>query len=228
MPTLSFSRTLATSALALGGALLAACSDAPLAPRADAAPDLAREYAAHRTALASTDRPSFNVAGTATDTLRTSFTYYPAAGATLWAGPHKLVVPAYGVCDPATSGYGPATWDRACAALTTAKTFSVKAWTDAAGHPRIRVTPDVRFVPTRITTLYFYDRAAALDPSAAFVWCPSTGGACVNESLRDASLKLKRDLSNTYVYGRVKHFSGYNVVVDRADGGSDDGTGFGY
>ncbi|MGZ8376955.1 MAG: hypothetical protein ACXW0Z_06900, partial [Gemmatirosa sp.] len=64
------------------------------------------------------------------------------------------------------------------------------------------------------------------DPSAAFLWCRSTGGACINESLRDASLRLQRDLSNTYVYGRIKHFSGYNVVVDRdGDGIPDDDTG---
>jgi hypothetical protein len=192
-------------------------------------PDLAREYATHRATLATAaEGPHRTLFGLASDTIRTSFTYVPALGATLWAGPHRLVVPAYGVCDPATSGYGPGTWDRACAALTTTTTFTVKAWTDADGHPRLRVSPDVRFVPTKVVTLSFYDRAAAEDPNAAFVWCPGTGGACVDESRADASLRLQRDLSRTYVYGRIKHFSGYNVVVDRSgDDPTDNGNGFG-
>jgi hypothetical protein len=60
---------------------------------------------------------------------------------------------------------------------------------------------------------------AGQDPAFRFAWCPSTGTGCVDESKTDASLIPKRDATGGYLYGRIKHFSGYTVVVDRADDG---------
>ncbi|MGZ8414507.1 MAG: hypothetical protein ACXW05_17405, partial [Gemmatirosa sp.] len=80
-------------------------------------------------------------------------------------------------------------------------------------------------------TLYLYDRAAGADPAFRFMWCPTGATYCVDESRTDASLRPKRDAAGGFLFGRIKHFSGYNVVVDRdGDGIPDDeggDTGFG-
>ncbi|MGZ8455944.1 MAG: hypothetical protein ACXWZ4_05040 [Gemmatirosa sp.] len=165
------------------------------------------------------------------DTSRVTFSYGPNTSVTVRVGAHKIALPTNAVCDPATSGYGPTTWDKPCAALSKTMTFQVKAWTDAAGHPRVRFSPDVRFVPTKTVTLYLYDRAAVADPAFRFMWCPTGATYCVDESRTDASLRPKRDAAGGFLFGRIKHFSGYNVVVDRdGDGIPDDeggDTGFG-
>jgi hypothetical protein len=147
-----------------------------------------------------------------------SFSYGPNTSVTVRVGAHKIVLPANAVCEPATSGYGPGTWDLPCAPLARSLTFRVKAWTDAAGRPQIRFSPDVRFVPARAVALYLYDREAANDPAFRFAWCPSGAASCVDESRADASLVPQRDPASGYLFGRIKHFSGYTVVVDRYDG----------
>jgi hypothetical protein len=185
-------------------AALAACGDAPSAPLAP------RDAASRGTITVST--------GGSGDTSRVSFSYGPNTSVTVRVGAHKVVFPTNAVCDPATSGYGPTTWDKPCAALTKSITFQAKAWTDAAGRPQIRFSPDVRFVPAKTVTLYLYDKLASQDPAFRFAWCPTAGTGCVDESKTDASLVPQRDPGAGYLFGRIKHFSGYTVVVDRSDG----------
>src|SRR5262245_16851757 len=50
-----------------------------------------------------------------------SFTYDPSKGVTTKLSDklHTISIPAYGICDPAVSSYGPGTWDQPCTALTT-------------------------------------------------------------------------------------------------------------
>jgi hypothetical protein len=201
-------RRVAFAALSL--ALVGACADTPLAPM-----------------TAPSDAPARNVTISSSsttssggDTSRVSFSYGPNTSVTVRVGAHKIVLPPNAVCDPATSGYGPGTWDTACTPLAQSLTFSVKAWNDAAGHPRVRVAPDVRFVPSKTVSLYLYDRAAVADPAFRFMWCPTGAPTCVDESRTDAALLPKRDLSGGFLWGRIKHFSGYNVVVDRDGRGS--------
>jgi hypothetical protein len=234
MTIINLRRSLAALA-ALGAAAVTACADAPLAPtgaNASLAPtDAAR---ANTTSISTSTSGSGSTSTTVTsggDTSRVTFSYGPNTSVTVRVGAHKIVLPTNAVCDPSTSGYGPTTWDKPCAALSKSITFQVKAWTDAAGHPRVRFSPDVRFVPTKTVTLYLYDRAAVADPAFRFMWCPTGATTCVDESRTDASLLPKRDATGGYLYGRIKHFSGYNVVVDRAGDGSepsDDGAGFGF
>ena len=198
-------RRVALATLALGP--LAACADAPSAPQS-----------------APTHAPSRAVSA-GSDTSRVSFSYGPNTSVTVRVGAHRIVLPTNAVCDPATSGYGPGTWDNQCAALAKYMTFTVKAWTDAQGHPRVRFSPDVRFVPAKTVSLYLYDRVAVADPAYRFVWCPTGATTCVDESKTDPTLVPRRDASGGFLWGRIKHFSGYNVVVDRSggDGLSSDG-----
>ncbi|MDF1502767.1 hypothetical protein [Roseisolibacter sp. H3M3-2] len=197
-------------------ALLAACGDAATAPLAPA------DAPSRGTISISSSTGSSSSGG---DTSRVSFSYGPNTSVTVRVGAHKVVFPTNAVCDPATSGYGPATWNSACTPLSKYITFQAKAWTDASGRPQIRFSPDVRFVPTKTVTLYLYDKAAANDPAFRFAWCPTGAASCVDESKTDASLVPQRDPANGFLFGRIKHFSGYTVVVDRA-GGEDSGFGF--
>jgi hypothetical protein len=86
-------------------------------------------------------------------------------------------------------------------------------------------SPDVRFVPGAVVTLRLRDKDAAIAAGSAILWCPTGVTACVDEAAGDAAMLTYRDPGNQFVYRRLKHFSGYTVVVDRA-GGDDAGFGF--
>jgi hypothetical protein len=191
-------------------ALLAACSDAPTSPAAGEASSLAPRG------------PHLSVSASSSGST-TTFTYGPGTSVTLTAGGYRLALPSNAICEPTTSGYGPGTWDLPCETLRRPISISVRTWTDADGRPGIRFTPDVRFVPSKTVTLALHDRRAARDPRFTFVWCPSAGGACINESLTDPEVATHRDPTRSYVYARIKHFSGYNVIAEWGDGGSQSG-----
>src|SRR3712207_5128855 len=55
----------------------------------------------------------------ATSSVTTAVLYPTYDNVYVSAEGHRLVIPAYSVCNPATSGYGPAYWDRPCAPATT-------------------------------------------------------------------------------------------------------------
>ena len=208
--------TLAALALLLG--LTTACSDAPLAPRD-----------ATGSTLAPSDAPA-RATYTVGDTTVSTFVYTPLLGtAQGFAGGHQLTMPAGAVCDPLTSGYGLGLWDSACLPLLTPIVFTARAWTDAAGRPHLTFSPDVRFVPGKTVTLRLKDRLASITEGSTIVWCPTGAATCVDEARTDASLATYRDPNGMFVYRRLKHFSGYNVVVDRAgDSGDTIDGGFGF
>src|SRR5437773_8305347 len=88
----------AKAVLAFGGVALAvACSDSISAP---------------------TRAVSFKHPAQFTEVLDiTSFRYDPEQSLLQRLGNHVLVIPAGGVCDPATSGYGSEAWDAPCEPL---------------------------------------------------------------------------------------------------------------
>jgi hypothetical protein len=189
-------------AAAAFGLALAACADAPSA-----------------SPLAPTDAPALAVIGS--DTSYSTFQYDPTLSYDLSFGSgHKLSVPAGAVCDPATSGYGAAYWDAPCTVAQAPITFQVKSWRDGAGHPRMSVLPDVRFVPGSAVTLRFKDDGAAAQARGTIVWCPTGATGCVDEAASDPTLVTRYNANSGWVYRRLKHFSGYNVVVDFYDDGS--------
>lgn len=154
----------------------------------------------------------FDVAG---DTIYASMVYHPSKGLKLKIGDqHQLFVPAYAICDTATSGYGPETWEQSCTPERRRVTITAKAWTDPTGHPFVQFSPDLRFSPDdkKATWLAMSDAYAARDSSARIVYCPALGGPCVDESLTDVEVATHSDKRGTFLYRRVKHLSGYNIL----------------
>ena len=192
-----------TAARALAVALLgltAACSDVSTAP-------------ATATTLAPTAAPA-KLTRFVGDTMVTTFTYVPLFGVseTFYNG-DQLTIPAGAVCDPLLSGYGPTLWDAACVPSALPIAFTVKAWMQN-GHPRIQVWPDVRFGPGKTVTLRMRDAEAAAVLGSAIAWCPTGSSVCVDEAKSDPTLITRRE--NGTVFRRLKHFSGYHIILGRA------------
>jgi hypothetical protein len=133
---------------------------------------------------------------------------------------HRLVIPANSICKVGVSGYGAGTWDAPCAPQTAPIVFTIKSTIDANGAPRITVTPDVRFSPSKTVSVSFANAAAANALGTLINYCPTGLTTCVDESVTDASLRTYTDKATGRVYRRIKHFSGYNVVFG-FDGGSE-------
>jgi len=129
---------------------------------------------------------------------------------------HKVEFAANAVCDPATSGYGIGLWDTPCAPATAPIRFIVTSWRDANGRAQVDFSPDVRFVPGTVETLYLNDNPGKAK-RATIQWCASAT-LCVDESLTDPTLATR--ISAGRVERRIKHFSGYNVVFGFGDSGS--------
>ena len=189
-----------TVALMLG---TAACGSDRLAAPGDAPPD---PRAARLTYSAQSD------------TVVASMVYHPGKGLNLKIGEqHQLFIPAHAVCDLEASGYGAETWELPCAPARRRMTVTAKAWVDSAGHPFVQFSPDLRFSPDdkKAAWLALADRFAARDSSARILYCPTAGGGCVDESLTDVEVVTHADWKKGYVYRRIKHLSGYNIVSGR-------------
>lgn len=143
-----------------------------------------------------------------------SFTYDPTRGITTKLSDklHTISIPAGGICDPASSSYGPGTWDDACTVLTHSITITVNSYSDADGsHPYLDFSPALRFVPSKTTTLTFNMKKASVEAFATINYCV-TADFCVNEGLTDPSLATFND-GKGKLTRRIKHFSGYNVAA---------------
>lgn len=123
---------------------------------------------------------------------------------------HRIVIPAYSICNPATSGYGPSLWDAPCSPATTPIAFTITTSVNEKGLSRVTVSPDVRFVPTKTVMAYLKDATGAQTPGAVIAYCNLLG--CSDEGKTDPAMATYRDAAQGYVYRRLKHFSGYNVV----------------
>jgi len=152
------------------------------------------------------------------DTTVTSILVDPTQTATYTiAGVHRLFVRGGGVCD-LSSSYGVLTWDLPCLPATSPFLVTAKSWYDAAGHPHVDFSPQLRFVPDDTAAsaeLYLGDWIGAFDHASVIDYCNDAG--CVDESLTDSSLVTRHDTSTGYVYRRIKHFSGYEVAAGRTD-----------
>ena len=214
------STPMTTRLLALGAlALTAACSDAPSAPRTALAPSAAPARGA---ALVRSSLVSQRV--TVGDTVITVFevgtdTKSPAGFDIGHASKIGFPLASGSICDPATSSYGPGTWNSPCQATKTPTRITARVWKNAQGKVATDFQPALRFVPgtRKPVVLTLKDPATA---STHVDYCTPTG--CVDESRADASLKTILDATNGFAHRPIKHFSGYSVVVDRAD----DGSGF--
>jgi hypothetical protein len=203
------SRRFARFVFIAGTAVLAACGDSSLAPRASA-PDATIPGGGATAALSGWD------------TLRFSFTIDPSRNTTYWLGlGNSIVFPAGSLCDPSTSSYGSGQWDQPCAIAAQPVTVNAKAWLDAQGHPRIDFDRHIRFAPSsdpaKWVVLSFTDYRGALAAAANIVYCASAASDCVDEAQSDPSLVTYTNAVTGQLMRRIKHFSGYNVFAGRAD-----------
>jgi hypothetical protein len=135
---------------------------------------------------------------------------------------HRLWIQAGGIC-ALGSAYGVDLWDTPCEIATSPIVITAKTWYDADRHPHIDFWPQLRFAPLdgkrAAAELYMKDKTASLDPKAVILYCHE--GACIDESIHDSSLVTLRDRQQGFVYRRIKHFSGYEVVAGRGDSTAD-------
>lgn len=151
------------------------------------------------------------------DTSRVTLTISPTTTATFQVNVHRVRIAAGSICEPSTSGYGPALWDAPCTPAKGTVTVTAKAWTTAGGRPMVSFSPDVRFVPGKVNTIWLLDRTAAANKADPVTWCPTGQTTCVDESLKDASLKTSYT-SDGYATRRIKHLSGFNTGFGRSSG----------
>jgi hypothetical protein len=128
----------------------------------------------------------------------------------------KISFPAGSVCDVATSSYGPAEWDQPCAPQRDSLDITVKAWTDAEGHPRLDFSPAMRFNPAADPVVISMVTTDPAGTSLGIRYCPEGAAECVDESLADADLQTFFAPATGTYFRRVKHFSGYNIAAGRS------------
>lgn len=166
---------------------------------------------------------SFNIRGTRIlarqmvgDTTVTQFRLTPHSPLSIYdiGNQSKILFPlgASSVCDPASSGYGVGLWDAACAPLSQPITITAKSWINpATGAVNTDFSPELRFVPggTIGVTVFLHEHHPSLTDRIEYC----SNGTCVDDSKVDGTLITNHDGSG-FVYRVIKHFSGYNVVVD--------------
>ena len=128
----------------------------------------------------------------------------------------KISFPAGSVCDVATSSYGPTQWDQPCTPQRDSVDITVKAWTDAEGHPRLDFSPAMRFNPAADPVVISMVTTDPAGTSLGIRYCPEGAAECVDEAVADPDLQTYFTASTGTYFRRVKHFSGYNIAAGRS------------
>jgi hypothetical protein len=198
---------------------VAGCSDAATSPRD------ASTRALSPGAVPTLDfSPSLVFSGLQT----TSFTITSAGGKfSIGNGLYTISFPANSVCDPATSSYGPGTWDSPCTTLADGQSITVTATFGFTNHGlAIDFSPALRFNPStevRIATMVYapvlttFASYFASNPSSlhflGIYYAPDLSSAGTTDAAFDLSLITHVNLSTGLVWRRVKHFSGYSIAT---------------
>ena len=165
------------------------------------------------------DAPSLDVImnSTAPDSTSADFTVTPSGGMFV-LGKHAVYFPDHSICDPATSGYGPESWDAPCTTLEAPIDFHAEIRSDGNGGAWVDFTPSVRFAPEQNVWIMMKTGVEANESNVrglALLWAPGLESAeRVNEAAFDPSLKTYVDMQRSIVFRRIKHFSGYIVAFD--------------
>jgi hypothetical protein len=127
-------------------------------------------------------------------------------------GANFLSLPANSICDISQSSYGAGHWDESCSPEHQRVTITAVVKNASSSHPSIDFYPAMRFSPQANVSLYMYIPAAERKDKNTFVmnYC-NDAKVCVDESLMDPSLVTQTDRTNSVVFRRIKHFSGYIV-----------------
>jgi hypothetical protein len=214
-------------------AAVTACRDGVVSPSAKPI-EVPALVAPAPMSLAPQARPMLDLDGGKGDSASVDFFLGPNGGL-FYTGNHAVVFPAQSVCDPATSSYGPSTWDEPCQPLQT--TLKVHAEVRRSnGRTWVDFTPSLRFVPSSNSTkwvwmvMYTPEVIGREDLSKYnILWAHSIGGATVDETSTDASLRTYVDTFSGISLRRIKHFSGFTIETgkdcDAAQEGCGSGTG---
>jgi hypothetical protein len=201
-------------------ALLVGCQDntvsAPLQPTA--APTLMM--------MAPGEAPRLSLSAITSNNLTTEFTVGPKGGVFM-VGNHAVVIPAHSICNPATSSYGPGTWDSSCKTLN--QNLTIQAVVRVSnGTTSVDFSPSLRFAPSNNPKdwawIYLYTpKAAGARDLSSFniLYTSGINGATVDESAQDASLRTYVDTRSGISARRIKHFSGYTSSGRECDAGPD-------
>lgn len=154
----------------------------------------------------------------APDSTSVDFTVTPSGGMFV-LGKHAVFFPDHGICDPATSSYGPGEWDAPCTPLDAPMKFHAEVRASANGETWVDFTPAVRFVPTTDPNRTVWmmmkvgtDVTAENYSGFGMLWMPNgVTTEVVNEAATDSTLRTYIDIQRDVVFRRVKHFSGYLV-----------------
>jgi hypothetical protein len=177
----------------------------------------------------SADKPSLDYnSGSLFGGLRTtSFTVTSAGGTYTIGGLYALNFPANSICDPATSSYGPGTWNDPCTTLADGQSVTITAtYGFTTSGFSIDFSPALRFNPnTKVliaTNVYANAITSnadyyAANPSAlhylGIYYSPQLNGTAQTDAGLDGSLVTHVNLKTGIVWRRIKHFSGYNIYT---------------
>jgi len=171
--------------------------------------------------LAPAGRPTFDLVGGLPDSASVDFIVGPNGGR-FDAGNHAVVFPSNSICDPATSSYGPGTWDDPCSPLQSSITVHAEV-RRANGKTTVDFTPSLRFVPSsnpaRWVWLVMYTPTAVGSADLSpfnILWESTVGATPVDETPLDSSLRTYVDTWQGVSLRRIKHFSGYVTTTDRS------------
>ncbi|GAC1649980.1 MAG: hypothetical protein NVS4B3_07940 [Gemmatimonadaceae bacterium] len=191
--------------------LIAACSDATMAPRRSLpigapSPD-ALGLGPRDDAVAGSPSSS--------DASKGAFVL-TARGGTFRVGQTSVTFPASAVCDPRTSTYGPTEWEKPCDVLREPITIHalVHHVFGAKKETWVEFTPQLRFVPAATADRWVW--MATRVPSSwplgilSIRWAPTFGGAPIDESLSNPTLRTWVLPHHTAVR-RLEHFSFYVI-----------------
>lgn len=179
--------------------------------------------------LAPQGRPTLDLTGGYPDSVSTDFFVGPNGGI-FFVGNNVVVIPSQSVCDPASSTYGPGTWDSPCPLLQS--TLRVHAEVRRSnGMVWVDFSPSLRFAPStyasRWVWIVMYTPTATLAGSDLskynILWSDRIGGTTVDETPTDATLRTYVDTFSGVSLRRIKHFSGY-AYAEGKDDSSGDGT----
>jgi len=201
-------------------AMLAGCRDGVVSP-AITPLEVPSASAPAPISLAPQGRPALDLTGGLPDSTSTDFVVGPNGGL-FFAGNHAVVFPAQSVCDPATSSYGPGTWDQPCVPLQSPLTVHAEVRRHD-GQTSIDFTPSLRFVPSSSPSswvwivMYTPDAVGTSTDLTSYniLWESALGGATVDEAQSDPTLRTYVDTFHGQSLRRIKHFSGYTIDSGR-------------
>jgi hypothetical protein len=196
----------------------AACSDGVVSPAAR--PIAVPSSAPAPVGLAPQGRPTLDLVGGSADSASVDFVVGPTGGV-FFTGNHAVVFPAQSVCDPATSSYGPTTWDQPCTPLQSQLKVHAEV-RQRNGKTWVDFKPSLRFVPSSspakwVWMLMYSPAAVGTTDLSRFniLWAESIGGQTVDEAPLDSSLRTYVDPWQGISLRRIKHFSGYALTTGR-------------